>query len=133
LQGHTLFQTHDNREHLAMMEKILARSVPTAMTRRTRSKYFDGHLRLLWDAASAEARYTNQHCRPLHAYRRHAPDTNVGRHETAMLDLVARMLEYEPAARIALRDALRHHFFDGLSFQLRMADDVARHILRLQI
>ncbi len=33
-QGHTLFQTHDNREHLAMMEKILDAPVPESMVKR---------------------------------------------------------------------------------------------------
>jgi hypothetical protein len=30
--GNTLFQTHDNREHLAMMERILG-TIPTKMAR----------------------------------------------------------------------------------------------------
>jgi CDC-like kinase len=33
--GITLFQTHENREHLAMMERILG-SIPFRMTKRTR-------------------------------------------------------------------------------------------------
>lgn len=37
-QGMTLFQTHDNLEHLAMMERILG-SMPHRMTRRSRYDY----------------------------------------------------------------------------------------------
>ena len=70
MQGHTLFQTHDNLEHLAMMEKILSRSVPTHMARRTKTKHFAQDLRLAWDTTAPEAKYTNQHCRPLHQYQR---------------------------------------------------------------
>ena len=56
-----------------------------------------------------EARYTNQHCRPLHQYRRAKGDkesAEVAR-ETAMYDLVSRMLDYDPTFRITLKEALR--------------------------
>ena len=50
LQGHTLFQTHDNREHLAMMEAILGQSAPLHMIRKTRTKFFNtSNNRLVWD------------------------------------------------------------------------------------
>ena len=50
LQGHTLFQTHDNREHLAMMEAILGQSAPVHMIRKTRTKFFNvSNNRLVWD------------------------------------------------------------------------------------
>ena len=35
--GNTLFQTHDNREHLAMMERILG-PVPSKMAARTTAR-----------------------------------------------------------------------------------------------
>ena len=44
-----------------------------------------------------------------------------------------RMLEYDPAQRVTLKDVLRHHFFDKLSFYQKLADDASRHILRLEI
>jgi dual-specificity kinase len=34
--GEALFQTHDNLEHLALMEAILGRSLPSMMIRRAR-------------------------------------------------------------------------------------------------
>jgi len=53
-----------------------------------------------------------------------------------MLGLVARMLEYDPAARLTLADALKHPFLERLSgaatCQARM-EDMSRHVLRLQI
>ena len=49
-----------------------------------------------------------------------------------MLDLIARMLEYEPDRRLSLKDALRHQFFDRLSVVQKL-EDVSKHILRLQI
>ena len=56
-----------------------------------------------------------------------------------MLDLIARMLDYDPMARMNLREAIRHEFFDKLvQTHPRQAahpldSDIARHILRLQI
>ena len=66
-----MFQTHDNREHIAMMEKILSKPMPGWMVRKTRTSYFDSHTgRLKWDPTAPEARYTNQHCKPLNQYGR---------------------------------------------------------------
>ena len=55
-----------------------------------------------------------------------------------MYDLIARMLDYDPTARMNLRDAIRHEFFDKLAQthprQYPGLDpDISRHILRLQI
>merc|ERR1739848_905081 len=73
-QGHTLFQTHDNREHLAMMAKILGQPMTHNMVRNTRTKYFNPTTGLLeWDVNKPEARYTNQHCRTLQDYARGPP------------------------------------------------------------
>ena len=54
-----------------------------------------------------EARYTNQHCRPLHQYKRAKGDGGERAKETAMYDLVSRMLDYDPTFRITLKEALR--------------------------
>jgi CDC-like kinase len=130
-QGHTLFQTHDNREHLAMMGKILGQPMAHSMVRKTRTKFFNPTTGLLeWDINAPEARYTNQHCRPLHEYARGGPE---GDQVASMLDLIARMLEYEPHQRITLKEGLRHPFFDRLAGHERHSDDLSRHILRLQI
>ncbi len=61
--GFTLFQTHDNREHLAMMEKILG-IIPERLSRRSRTKYFSGG-RLLWDESSSAGKYVRDNCKPL--------------------------------------------------------------------
>ena len=131
-QGHTLFQTHDNLEHLAMMNRILG-DFPSYIVRRTKTNFFQpGTCRLTWDWSAPAARYASQHCRPLPQYRRHSPHSVTGQEESVMLDLIARMLEYEPDRRMTLKDALRHPFFDRLSV-LHKFEDVSKHILRLQI
>ena len=138
-QGHTLFQTHDNREHLAMMEKILAEPVPMHMVRKSRTKYFNSQQKLIWDKNSAEARYTNQNCRPLNKYyMKYERHTAKGMGEMDMLDLVARMLEYDPQTRITLRECLRHEFFESMTRfsnedHERLIEATSNHVLRLQI
>ncbi|VDM18494.1 unnamed protein product [Hydatigera taeniaeformis] len=56
-------QTHDNREHLAMMERTLGH-IPYRMTRKSRTGFFY-HGRLDWDFYSPEGRYVRENCRPL--------------------------------------------------------------------
>ncbi|XP_037975972.2 dual specificity protein kinase KNS1 isoform X2 [Plutella xylostella] len=105
--GITLFQTHDNREHLAMMERILG-PIPYRMARKTRTKYFY-HGKLDWDEKSSAGRYVRENCKPLLRYLQ-----NNSEETRQLFDLIARMLEYEPAQRITLRDALHHPFFSKL-------------------
>lgn len=57
-------QTHDNLEHLAMMEAILG-PLPPRFARETRkSKYF-WHGQLDWDPESPDGKYVKEHCRKL--------------------------------------------------------------------
>ncbi|KAF0297504.1 Serine/threonine-protein kinase Doa [Amphibalanus amphitrite] len=106
--GFTLFQTHDNREHLAMMERILG-PVPYRMSQKTKTKYFYRG-RLDWDEKTSAARYVRENCKPL---KRYMQSSDV--EHAQLFDLIQRMLEYEPTQRISLRDALRHPFFRKLS------------------
>ena len=39
-----------------------------------------------------------------------------------LFDLIQKMLEYEPAQRITLKDALAHPFFDSLPVSQRLPD-----------
>ncbi|XP_049870623.1 uncharacterized protein LOC126370036 isoform X3 [Pectinophora gossypiella] len=117
--GITLFQTHDNREHLAMMERILG-PIPYRMARKTRTKYFY-HGKLDWDEKSSAGRYVRENCKPLLRYQQ----SNSEEHRQ-LFDLVARMLDYEPAQRITLRDALKHPFFSKLPAHQRLGNDRGR-------
>ena len=137
------------------MEKILDRAVPHHLVRKAKTtKYFHPQtLALLWDPKSSEARYTNQHCKPLFQHQKLSTNTTAGRDEMAMYDLVYRTLDYDPQLRITLREALRHYYFDRLNSnsnnKLRSAvseqhlasfgngkgtpEQLSRHVLRLQI
>jgi len=60
----SFLQTHDNLEHLAMMEAILG-PLPPRFARETRkSKYF-WHGQLDWDPESPDGKYVKEHCRKL--------------------------------------------------------------------
>nr|XP_034828378.1 serine/threonine-protein kinase STE20 isoform X5 [Maniola hyperantus] len=118
-QGNTLFQTHDNREHLAMMERILG-PIPCRMARKTRTKYFY-HSKLDWDEKSSAGRYVRENCKPLSRYLQ----GNSEEHRQ-LFDLIARMLEYDPTQRITLRDALKHPFFTKLPAHQRLGFQFTR-------
>ncbi len=114
--GHTLFQTHDNREHLAMMERILGK-IPSRMSTRTRVKYFDSKGRLKWDEKSSAGRYVRENCKPLHRYADKPPLACDPVIWEEMFDLISKMLIYEPSKRLTFGEALRHTFFADLRNQ----------------
>ncbi|ROT64983.1 Serine/threonine-protein kinase Doa [Penaeus vannamei] len=114
--GITLFQTHDNREHLAMMERILG-PIPYRMGRKTRTKYFY-HGKLDWDEKSSAGRYVRENCKPLRSYQ-----TSSDEDHRLLFDLITKMLEYEPGQRISLSEALRHPFFEKIPPHQRLGDD----------
>ncbi|XP_018010756.1 serine/threonine-protein kinase Doa isoform X6 [Hyalella azteca] len=111
--GITLFQTHDNREHLAMMERILG-PLPYRMGRKTRTKYFY-HGKLVWDEKSSAGRYVRESCKPLRNYQMSAEEDH-----KQLFDLISQMLEYDPAHRITLSQALRHPFFEKIPSSQRL-------------
>uniref|UniRef100_A0AAG5CQE4 Protein kinase domain-containing protein n=1 Tax=Anopheles atroparvus TaxID=41427 RepID=A0AAG5CQE4_ANOAO len=105
--GITLFQTHDNREHLAMMERILG-PIPYRMAKKTRTRYFH-HGKLDWDEKTSNARYVRENCKPLaRSAISDAPE------HVQLFSLIGRMLEYDPNDRITLAEALDHPFFAKL-------------------
>ncbi|KAL5014009.1 hypothetical protein ScPMuIL_008279 [Solemya velum] len=108
--GYTLFQTHDNREHLAMMERILG-SIPYRMAKKSKkSKYFyHGHLD--WDEKSSAGKYVRENVKPL---KRYINDPKEDNHKE-LFDLISKMLSYEPQKRITLPECLQHPFFAPFS------------------
>lgn len=109
--GEALFQTHENLEHLAMMERVLG-PLPEHMVRRSNKgaeKYFKRGARLKWPegAVSRES---------IHAVKKldHLKDI-VSRHvdsaRSSLTDLLRGLLSYDPSERLTARQALDHPFF----------------------
>uniref|UniRef100_F1KR61 Serine/threonine-protein kinase Doa n=1 Tax=Ascaris suum TaxID=6253 RepID=F1KR61_ASCSU len=114
--GMTLFQTHDNREHLAMMERILG-TIPYRMCRKSKTKYFY-HGRLDWNEKTQAGAYVREHCKPLIRYMK-SNDVE----DMELYDIISRMLEYEPSHRMTLEDALDHAYFKRLPPHLRLHEE----------
>ncbi|CAN6448246.1 unnamed protein product [Victoria cruziana] len=120
--GEALFQTHENLEHLAMMERVLG-PIPQHMVKRADRhaiKYFRPGPRLDWPegAASRESlRAVWKLPRLQNLVMKHV-DHSAGE----LIDLLQGLLRYDPAERLRACDALKHPFFikdnrkSGLSF-----------------
>ncbi|XP_012690364.2 dual specificity protein kinase CLK1-like [Clupea harengus] len=106
--GVTLFLTHSNREHLAMMERVLG-PIPTHLLQKTRRRDYVHRNRLAWDVRRSSGRYVRKHCKPLKEYM-----SSRGPEHQQLFDLVQRMLEYDVTERITLNEALSHPFFKNL-------------------
>ncbi|XP_028809324.1 dual specificity protein kinase CLK4-like isoform X1 [Denticeps clupeoides] len=106
--GSTLFQTHDSKEHLAMMERVLG-PIPTNLLQKTRKKRYVHRNRLDWNWHGSSGCYVRKHCKPLKHYMvSNSPD-----HEL-LFNLIQRMLEYDVTQRITLNEAISHPFFNKL-------------------
>lgn len=119
--GFTLFQTHDNTEHLAMMERILG-PIPYRMAKRTRKTKYFYRGRLDWDERSSAGRYVRENCKPLRRYMLSDEEEH-----RQLINLIEQMLEYEPDRRLSLAKSIEHPFFDALQHQLRHDDDPRVH------
>ncbi|KAM9795667.1 dual specificity protein kinase CLK4-like [Neosynchiropus ocellatus] len=103
--GSTLFQTHDSKEHLAMMERVLG-PIPSHLLQKSRKQRYVHRNKLDWDPQSSAGRYVRKHCKPLRNYLR-----SKGQDHQQLFDLIERMMEYDPAKRLRLEEALHHPFF----------------------
>ncbi|XP_019187257.1 PREDICTED: serine/threonine-protein kinase AFC1 [Ipomoea nil] len=110
--GEALFQTHENLEHLAMMERVLG-PLPQHMIMRAdrrAEKYFKrGGARLDWPegAASSDSMRAVWKLPRLQNLIMQHVDHSAG----DLIDLLQGLMRYEPAERLKAREALRHPFF----------------------
>ncbi|XP_020528215.1 serine/threonine-protein kinase AFC1 isoform X2 [Amborella trichopoda] len=109
--GEALFQTHENLEHLAMMEKVLG-SLPQHMLKRAdrhAEKYLRRGAKLDWPegATSRESiRAVWKLPRLQNLVMQHV-DHSAG----DLIDLLQGLLKYDPEDRLTAAEALRHPFF----------------------
>lgn len=111
--GLALFQTHDNLEHLAMMEAVMGPMPEKFAKRAAKAKgdFFKEGAKLDWPPRTK--RVSSASKKEVKATRRldeiiPATDT-INQH---FQDLVAQLLHFDPAQRITVREALAHPFFD---------------------
>ncbi|TFK40262.1 CMGC/CLK protein kinase [Crucibulum laeve] len=108
--GVALYQTHDNLEHLAMMEMVMGK-MPERFARagaRSKPEFFREGAKLDWPKAKA----SRQSKKDVRATRPLAdvipPHDAINRQ---FLNLVQKLLTFDPAQRITVRDALNHPYF----------------------
>lgn len=109
ITGQCLFMTHDNLEHLAMMERVLG-PIPKSLVKASRRRRYFRHGRLDWCFDSSESRYVRRTLKPLGEYWFLSPC----RYHRLAIDLVREMLVYISSERITCIKSLEHPFI--LSF-----------------
>ncbi|KAG2641895.1 hypothetical protein PVAP13_2KG219000 [Panicum virgatum] len=108
--GETLFQTHENLEHLAMMERVLG-PLPQHMLERAdqHAEKYIRRGRLNWP----EGATTRESIRAVLKLPRlqNLVMQHVDHSAGDLIDLLKRLLAYEPSARLTAEEALSHGFF----------------------
>jgi len=107
--GKTMFQTHDNIEHLAMMESTLGK-LPSSMVRETKMNFYTrlgANYALNWDENTDDGVYVKTHCRPLNKYCLKVTNPQ----HNQFFNLIQSMLTYSPTKRPTPEALLGHPFF----------------------
>ncbi|KAI9730274.1 MAG: dual specificity protein kinase kns1 [Cirrosporium novae-zelandiae] len=117
--GDALFQTHDNLEHLAMMEAVVGSKIDTKLVRQVQqgarsssgnqaSKYFTRGPKLDYpnhETTKASKRYVKA------MKRLHETIPATSGFNKQFLDLLRKIFVYDPKLRITAKDALKHPWF----------------------
>ncbi|CAN4124092.1 unnamed protein product [Withania somnifera] len=114
--GEALFQTHENLEHLAMMERVLG-PLPSQMLNKVdrHAEKYVRRGRLHWPegATSRESIKSVMKLPRLQNLVMQQVDHSAG----DLIDLLQGLLRFDPSVRMTARDALRHPFFTRDQFQ----------------
>ncbi|GMI70797.1 FUS3-complementing gene 2 [Hibiscus trionum] len=114
--GEALFQTHENLEHLAMMERVLG-PLPQHMLNRA-DRHAEKYVKkgkLDWPAAASSTESIKAVLklpRLQNLVMQHV-DHSAG----CLIDLLQGLLKFDPCCRLTAREALRHPFFTKDHFQ----------------
>ncbi|XP_041022489.1 serine/threonine-protein kinase AFC3-like isoform X3 [Juglans microcarpa x Juglans regia] len=111
--GGALFQTHENLEHLAMMERVLG-PLPEHMVKRAdrgAEKYFRRGSRLNWPEG-AVSRESIRAVNKLYCLK-DLVSQHVVSSRSSLTDLLQGLLKYDPSERLTARQALSHPFFQN--------------------
>eukprot|EP00249_Psilotum_nudum_P024877 c29316_g1_i1 orf=503-1483(+) len=109
--GEALFQTHENLEHLAMMERVLG-PIPQYMIQaadRRAEKYFRRRKELNWP----EGATSKESIKAVHKLPRlyDLVMQSVFYFGGSLYDLLQNLLKFDPRQRLTAKEALRHHCF----------------------
>ncbi|KAJ0038958.1 hypothetical protein Pint_22840 [Pistacia integerrima] len=108
--GEALFQTHENLEHLAMMERVLG-PLPQHMLKRV-GKHAEKYVRrgrLDWP----EGATSRESIKAVLKLPRLQVMQHVDHSAGYLIDLLQGLLRYDPSNRLTAREALRHPFLTG--------------------
>jgi len=115
ITGETLFQTHDDIEHLAMMQQVLG-TIPKSLGKkcdRQARHLFDDDYKLNWPEGARDRKSIKAVRRLLDLDRWifEVGDESVRPEIDEFVDLVKGLMKFEPSERLSANDALQHKFF----------------------
>ncbi|KAJ3017808.1 UNVERIFIED_CONTAM: dual specificity protein kinase kns1 [Siphonaria sp. JEL0065] len=109
--GDALFQTHDNVEHLAMMQAVLGpmpeHIIKSITPDKPSAKFFKPNRQVNWPV-TATPKTSKKFVKNMKTLEEIIPSTN--EQSRLFLDLVKKLLVYDPKHRITAREALQHPF-----------------------
>ncbi|KAG5379588.1 hypothetical protein IGI04_027430 [Brassica rapa subsp. trilocularis] len=130
--GEALFQTHENLEHLAMMERVLGPLPPHMVLRADRrsDRYFRRGAKLDWPegATSRDSLKAVWKLPRLPNLIMQHVDHSAG----DLIDLLLGLLRYDPTERLKAREALNHPFFTRSREQRTRFISIMESLGRLQ-
>lgn len=110
--GEMLFPTHENYEHLAMIERIIG-FIPQSMARncdRSIRKFFDDRYEFNWPKLASSSR-SERSVREVSTLEVSYRQELIPSKYRSFRELIYDCLEINPNRRIRSREALRHKFF----------------------
>jgi serine/threonine protein kinase len=115
--GNQLFETHEEMEHLALMERIIG-TLPSSMidsaSKSAKDKWFmqrEGRHRLCWPERSSSS--TSER----HVFSQRSLSKQVPSAHSGLAEFCAELLELEPRNRKSANAMLRHPFLTKMTYQ----------------
>ena len=110
--GEALFKTHDNLEHLAMMQRVLG-EIPPGMVTSTSKEYFsDGKLAWPERCQLSDSVQAVNELKDLKVLVQERCDSSVQPHVDSLVEMLRGMLRFDPKRRITAKEALGSAFFE---------------------